>query len=503
MIISHKHKFIFFKSRKTAGSSIQTALAKHCGPDDIITGQYRDGIDDDSHSAGLNMDKFWTNHPHPPILETKRFLGEDVWKSYFKFAFLRNPYEIQVSRYFWEKRGKGDTVDECSIDGFREWVKSGEMLNHDLLYPYVMVGDNIELDYIGRYETLQWDFDLICGILKLPKTNLPVKKGGYRDKLHYSKYYDENTIGLVGDFHIKDIKKFGYDFNPEFSVSRMGPIITGNMLQGNLGNNINGASLIKVPDWVENPLGRYYLYFAHHSGKFIRMAYSDNIEGPWEIYENGALKLEDSACEDHVASPDVHVDNVNQRIVMYYHGVTKDENAPHYQCSFVSFSKNALDFNSESRILGMFYFRVFKYKDKFYAIAKNKNVDGIIYESDDWDGEFKPLFNLLPNIRHTACFVEYDTLYLFYTTIGDIPESIKVCEINLKTWEPVSVDILVEPTEDYEGVNLPLTKSRPGSSTVYAGAVRELRDPCIYKDYLLYSLKGEMGIGISKLGVLR
>ena len=66
MIISHKHKFIFFKSKKTAGSSIQVTLAKHCGEDDIITGQYQDGIDDETHSTGLNMDKFFTNHPHPP-----------------------------------------------------------------------------------------------------------------------------------------------------------------------------------------------------------------------------------------------------------------------------------------------------------------------------------------------------------------------------------------------------------------------------------------------------
>ena len=64
MIISHKHKFIFFKSRKTAGSSIQVALAEHRGETDIITSQYRLGIDDNDHSSGLNMDKFYTNHPH-------------------------------------------------------------------------------------------------------------------------------------------------------------------------------------------------------------------------------------------------------------------------------------------------------------------------------------------------------------------------------------------------------------------------------------------------------
>ena len=67
MIVSHKHKFIFLKTRKTAGSSIQVTLAEHCGEDDIITGQYRLGIDDGSHSAGLNMNKFFTNHPHPEL----------------------------------------------------------------------------------------------------------------------------------------------------------------------------------------------------------------------------------------------------------------------------------------------------------------------------------------------------------------------------------------------------------------------------------------------------
>ena len=63
------------------------------------------------------------------------------------------------------------------------------------------------------------------------------------------------------------------------------------MFSGEDGDNINGPSLIKVPEWVNDPLGKYYLYFAHHRGEYIRMAYSDNITGPYTIYNEGTLKL--------------------------------------------------------------------------------------------------------------------------------------------------------------------------------------------------------------------
>ena len=492
MIISHKHKFIFFKSKKTAGSSIQVTLAQHCGDDDIITGQYQDGVDDETHNTGLNMDEFFTNHPHPPLLETKDWFvdkyGWDEWLGYFKFGFVRNPYEIAVSRYYWNKRG-----EFTSIVDFREWTKKDLDITDK---PYIYLGDN-QLDFIGRYENLQEDYEYICNKLKLSVIQLSNKKSGYRKKKHYSVYYDEDTKNRVTTHFETDLSLYDYGFNSKFSVKKLHSIITPNMMLTG-GDNINGPSLIKVPDWVENPLGKYYLYFGHHSGKYIRMAYSDNVEGPYTIYEKGTLQLSETTCKTHIASPDVHIDEGSGRIAMYYHGDVEGG-----QKTFISWSIDGIKFLNNVVPKGEFYFRVFRYKDKFYSIAKNKNVDGIIYESDDWDGEFKPLFNLLPNIRHTACLVEDDTLYLFYTTIGDIPESIKVCEINLRTWEPVSVEVIVKPTKDYEGVNLPLTKSKPGSSTVYAGAVRELRDPCIYNDYLLYSLKGELGIGISKLGWLR
>ena len=73
--------------------------------------------------------------------------------------------------------------------------------------------------------------------------------------------------------------------NPERVTARrlpQNPLITIDSSRS-LGDNVNRPSIIRVPDWVERPLGRYYMYFAHHIGAFIRLAYADRIEGPWRI----------------------------------------------------------------------------------------------------------------------------------------------------------------------------------------------------------------------------
>ena len=84
------------------------------------------------------------------------------------------------------------------------------------------------------------------------------------------------------------------------------PIIHWSM-SPSLGGNVNGPSLVRAPSWVSEPLGRYYLYFAHYKGSFIRLAYADQLDGLWSIYEPGTLRLGRSHCYNHIASPDVHV----------------------------------------------------------------------------------------------------------------------------------------------------------------------------------------------------
>ena len=71
-----------------------------------------------------------------------------------------------------------------------------------------------------------------------------------------------------------------------------GPIL-GQDAHPSIGANIQGPSLIRVPDWVPAPLGRYYLYFADHKGRYIRLAHADRLEGPWQVHVPGSLQLED------------------------------------------------------------------------------------------------------------------------------------------------------------------------------------------------------------------
>lgn len=80
-----------------------------------------------------------------------------------------------------------------------------------------------------------------------------------------------------------------YSANPVIHTEMNSRLLA--IAQAESGININGPSVIRVPDWVANPLGKYYLYFAHHKGDFIRMAYADSIEGPWKIHESGTLTL--------------------------------------------------------------------------------------------------------------------------------------------------------------------------------------------------------------------
>lgn len=281
------------------------------------------------------------------------------------------------------------------------------------------------------------------------------------------------------------------------------PLITFNS-SPSLGKNINGPSVIRVPSWIKSPLGTYYLYFASHEGKYIRLAYADALQGPWKIYEPGTLRLEQAkALRGHIASPDVHVDETKHEIRMYVHGPARDRKEQ-YTC--VAVSKDGLAFEASDALLGKFYFRVFRWKDCNYAIAKNWNSGwGELYRSKDGLAPFESRGNFVPMMRHCSVLLRGNQLLVFYTRKGDAPERIVVSTVELtddwngwKESEPLDV---LAPETDYEGTAFRNKPSSYGPQT----RVRQLRDPCVFEEnghtYLFYSVAGEMGIAMAELEI--
>lgn len=291
----------------------------------------------------------------------------------------------------------------------------------------------------------------------------------------------------------------------KFKVERVGdgPLIRPDM-DARMGSNVNGPTLIRVPDWLPAPLGRYYLYFAHHDGRYIRLAFADEIAGPWQTYEDGVLPLAESLFAGHIASPDVLVDHATKTLRLYFHGADRPTGFAETQYTRVATSADGLSFTARPEILGRAYMRTVRYKDWYYAMA----MPGIFYRSRDGLADFEEGPTLFPpNMRHAALLVREDRLLVFYTRVGDVPEHIVACEIPLTDdwhdWRPEATVSVLEPEYDYEGGNLAL---RPSVRGLAEEPVRELRDPAIFeedgKTYLLYAVAGESGIALAELSLL-
>jgi len=279
---------------------------------------------------------------------------------------------------------------------------------------------------------------------------------------------------------------------------RTNPIIRPEM-DDRMGDNINGPSLIRVPDWVPNPLGKYYLYFAHHQGTYIRLAFADELEGPWKMHGPGVLDLADSFFNSHIASPDVHVLDDRHEIRMYYHGCCMPD--PPHQVTRMATSGDGLQFTAYPDILGSSYWRAFRRNDHWYTLE----MPGTLRRSRSGISDFEEGPTLFTSdMRHSAVQLNQDTLTVFYSNAHDCPERILWTRIHLDSdwhnWQISTPETLLTPETEYEGADCPVEPSQRGS---VHHRVHQLRDPCVFKDegktYLLYSVAGEHGIAIGEL----
>jgi hypothetical protein len=229
MIVSHRHKFIFLKTRKTAGTSIEVALSRVCGDDDIIT--VIRGEDEDvrralgyrgpqNYSVPLRryQRRDWRRlvtkrrrakfYNHIPATEARAYLGDDVWNSYFKFCFERNPWDRIVSAYFFRKY----QIDDPSLS-FTDFLQR-EPPRTFSNYAIYSIGRDVAVDFIGRFENLVADFDKALAQIGIRESlELPRLKAKSRtDKRPYREFLTADQQRLIAERCEPEIQLLDYRF---------------------------------------------------------------------------------------------------------------------------------------------------------------------------------------------------------------------------------------------------------------------------------------------------
>ena len=187
MIISHKHKFIFIKTRKTAGSSIEHYLSKYLGPDDICTGSDIDNTPrlNAPHHKG-HIDYRWVKNHYPYEC-----------RNYYKFAVERNPWTKMISYFHWHKNAQGSFEDFC-LDNTKQyncWFRYAD--------------DIIQVDSVMRYEDIHNEIKQS----PLPYTGELLDTFKKRDPNKVKVSHTPKTIRAVKKSFKDVIDYFGYEYN--------------------------------------------------------------------------------------------------------------------------------------------------------------------------------------------------------------------------------------------------------------------------------------------------
>jgi hypothetical protein len=155
---------------------------------------------------------------HATVLATKKEFGNELFQSYFKFAFVRNPWNWQVSMYHFILKETAhihhQKIKNLSFSEYIHWMiaepkpfaRGATRFQKEML---CNEHGEMQVDFVGRYENLADDFAYICQRLNL-QTSMPyLNKSQHRS---YQSYYDNETRDLIAEHCKDDIRLFGYDF---------------------------------------------------------------------------------------------------------------------------------------------------------------------------------------------------------------------------------------------------------------------------------------------------
>ncbi len=232
-MISHQYKCIFIEVPKTGSTSIRSIL----------------GIPPNPHAniwqTKYELENYWTHHGGIknrllaslylllPVQKRKE-IGARIFESYYKFGFVRNPWDRVVSLY--ERREGQQLREKMSFEEFVDWVKFASSTcihpvpHRNQLDWFVDPHGNVLVDFIGRFENLESDWVVIAQKLGITQP-LPHANKNPRRQRPYTEYYNRQTREIIGERFRIDIEYFGYEFegpaSPSLSPTRTLPATRG------------------------------------------------------------------------------------------------------------------------------------------------------------------------------------------------------------------------------------------------------------------------------------
>ena len=202
-------RFLFIHVMKTAGTSVREALAPYARrPKGSPWRRLRErlGLAGPEPLAALP--------PHATAVEVRAALPEKTFKRYFKFAFVRNPWDWHVSWYHWllQVPSHPHHAVVSRMKGFEEYlhwrVESYRLLQKDFVAD---ARGRLLVDFLGRFERLEEDFATVCAAVGVRAGLIHLNRSVHRD---YRCYYTDRTRELVETFWADDVESFGYRFDP-------------------------------------------------------------------------------------------------------------------------------------------------------------------------------------------------------------------------------------------------------------------------------------------------
>lgn len=218
MLISHNHKFMFVHIAKTGGTSVRAALRKYrwsgrYAPA-ILAASLMSQMTRPRHRLGVKFPR------HAKAIAANEMLPAEVYRGLFKFVFVRNPWDLQVSSWHHIGREKPSVLDGITtFEQFLRYKFDPERpydymldISRELQSDYIVdLHGRTIVDFIGRYENLQADFVHVCDRIGIQRIALPHERRA-EDREDYRRYYTDAMVDVVAEHYAPDIERLGYAF---------------------------------------------------------------------------------------------------------------------------------------------------------------------------------------------------------------------------------------------------------------------------------------------------